>query len=62
MFHESGQAAQVDLWFPKPRTSVGSDQALMLPELMMRLSHLRVFKALMIPSWQCPDLSVGMWS
>lgn len=51
----------MDLWFPEPRISVGYGQALMLPVLVLTLSYSRVFKALMIPTRQGPDLTAGTW-
>lgn len=61
LVQDPGQAAQMDLWFPEPRIPVGYGQAMMLPVLVMTLSYSRVFKALMIPTRQGPDLTAGMW-
>lgn len=59
VFHP-GQTAQMDLWFPAPRFSVGYGQERMLPVLVMVLGYSRVIDAVMLPSRQAGDLLSGM--
>lgn len=61
LVHEPGAATQCDLWFPETRIPVGAEQPVMLPVLVMTLTHSRFHSAVMLPSRQGGDLLAGMW-
>lgn len=61
LVHEPGIATQCDLWFPETRIPVGAAGPVMLPVLVMTLTHSRFHSAVMLPSRQGGDLLAGMW-
>lgn len=62
LVHEPGIATQCDLWFPETRIPVGGGAGpVMLPVLVMTLTHSRFHSAVMLPSRQGGDLLAGMW-
>ena len=61
LVHEPGIATQCDLWFPETRIPVGAAEPVMLPVLVMTLTHSRFHSAVMLPSRQGGDLLAGMW-
>lgn len=61
LVHEPGVATQCDLWFPETLIPVGAEKPVMLPVLVMTLTHSRFHSAVMLPSRQGGDLLSGMW-
>ena len=61
LVHEAGIATQCDLWFPATRIPIGGADPVMLPVLVMTLTHSRFHSAVMLPSRQGGDLLAGMW-